>query len=201
MGEPSRFEVGPQRNRWVAVALSIVMPGSGRLYLGRYHRVAIWLWPTVVFAILVFISSRTGISSLAGAATTAEALGGLLVVSILVALWRLAAAVAAFLIVGPRSGGGAHGLTSGACWKHGGAVEGSASRTFLSLAPHLLAAAASLDSNDIETIGPVRGYRGPDRDGLVGPVAKVSRVRSKDQRVIGGHGDSSGEPATSECYA
>jgi hypothetical protein len=133
MGEPSRFEVGPQRNRWVAVALSIVMPGSGRLYLGRYHRVAIWLWPTVVFAILVFISSRTGISSLAGAATTAEALGGLLVVSILVALWRLAAAVAAFLIVGPRSGGGAHGLTSGACWKHGGAVEGSALRTFLSL--------------------------------------------------------------------
>ncbi len=83
------------------------------------------------------------------------------------------------------------------------AVEGSVVTNFpLSFATDLLAAAARLDFNDIETVGFVHGYWEPERDGLGKPVLDIGRVRSKVRSVIAGQEtESSDEPTESECDA
>jgi LCP family protein required for cell wall assembly len=116
MGASSDHEGGPRKSRWVAVALSVVMPGFGQLYLGQYRRAAVWLSPIVVAALLAVIASRTSISSIIGIALTPEALWALLVVNGFAAIWRLAAAIDAYVIAGSRTGPTSHRLVAAAGW-------------------------------------------------------------------------------------
>jgi len=100
MTEPNRRSGDPKRYRWVAVALSVLMPGLGQLYLGRYRRAAIWLSPALLAVLAVAGASQTSLSSIVGIAITPQAMWGLLVVDILAAIWRLAAAIDAYLLAG-----------------------------------------------------------------------------------------------------
>ena len=108
MDETRRNAGGPTRYRWVAVALSVLMPGFGHLYLGRYRRAAIWLSPVAVVLVLAVIASRSSTVSIVGLALTPQALWGLLVVDVLGVLWRLGAAIDAYRIAGPRTEGSRH---------------------------------------------------------------------------------------------
>ena len=108
MTEPSRSEDRPTKYRWVAVALSVLMPGFGQAYVGRYRRAAIWLSPVLVVVLLAAIASRASTSSIISSALTPQALWGLLVVDVLAGIWRLAAAVDAYVVAGPGSDMGKH---------------------------------------------------------------------------------------------
>ncbi|VAV93942.1 hypothetical protein MNBD_ACTINO01-1040 [hydrothermal vent metagenome] len=83
------------------------------------------------------------------------------------------------------------------------AVEGSVVTDIpLSFAPDLLAAAAKLDFNDIETVGFVPTYWAPERDYGGRPIPDVDRIRGKVRRVINGQSTPSGEALPeSECDA
>jgi len=106
----------PKRYRWVAVALSVVMPGFGQLYLGRYRRAAIWLSPVLVAVVLVVVGSQMSLSSIVGIALTPRALWSLLVVDVLAALWRLAASIDAYVLAGPATGMRRHRLAGAVGW-------------------------------------------------------------------------------------
>jgi LCP family protein required for cell wall assembly len=98
----------PTRRGWLAVTLSVLMPGFGQLYLGRYRRAAVWMSPIVVAGCVVLVASRSGTVSIVGVALTPQALWGLLVVDVLAVVWRLAAAVDAYVVAGPNPNPGKH---------------------------------------------------------------------------------------------
>ncbi|MEN8238245.1 MAG: LCP family protein [Actinomycetota bacterium] len=108
MDETSRNEGAPKRYRWVAVALSVLMPGFGHLYLRRYRRAAMWLSPALVAAVMVVVASRSSTASIVGVALTPRALWGLLVVDVLAAVWRLASAIDAYRVAGSSTDLGKH---------------------------------------------------------------------------------------------
>jgi len=108
MSDVARSEQTPKRSRWFAVALSVLMPGFGQLYLGRYRRAALWMSPVVVAGIVVIVASRSSTVSIIGVALSPQALWGLLVVDVLAVVWRLAAAVDAYVVAGPNSNTGKH---------------------------------------------------------------------------------------------
>ena len=83
MSDVVRSEETPMRYRWLAVALSVLMPGFGQLYLGRYRRGAFWMSPIVVAGLAVLVASRSSTVSIIGVALTPQALWGLLVVDVL----------------------------------------------------------------------------------------------------------------------
>jgi LCP family protein required for cell wall assembly len=123
MDEPSRREGEPKKRRWVAVALSVLMPGFGQLYLRRYRRAALWILPGVAVVLIAAIVSRASTLSILGAALTPQALWGLLVIDVLAALWRLASAVDAYVIAGKDTDSVArHHVLSAAGWLVVGAV-------------------------------------------------------------------------------
>jgi LCP family protein required for cell wall assembly len=98
----------PGRYRWLAVTLSVLMPGFGHLYLGRYRRAALWMFPIVVAGIAVAVVSRWSTALIIGVALTPQTLWGLLVVDALAVVWRLAAAVDAYIVAGPSPNPGKH---------------------------------------------------------------------------------------------
>lgn len=108
MDATNRSEGGPQRYRWIAVGLSVLMPGFGHLYLRRYRRAALWLSPIAVALAVAAIASRSGTSSIVALAFTPRALWGLLVVDALAAIWRLASAVDAHVLAGSTTDRGKH---------------------------------------------------------------------------------------------
>jgi LCP family protein required for cell wall assembly len=98
----------PTRYRWLAVALSVLMPGFGQLYLGRYRRAAVWMSPIIFAGIAVFVASRSSTVSIIGIALTPQTLWGLLVFDALAMVWRLAGAVDAYVVAGPNPNPGKH---------------------------------------------------------------------------------------------
>ncbi|MCL1593845.1 MAG: LCP family protein, partial [Actinomycetia bacterium] len=102
MSDASHSGETPKRYRWLAVALSVLMPGFGQLYLGRYRRAAVWMSPIVVAGLAVIVASRSSTVSIIGVALTPQALWGLLVVDVLAVVWRLAAAVDAYVVADPN---------------------------------------------------------------------------------------------------
>jgi LCP family protein required for cell wall assembly len=103
MDQSTQSEGEPTRYRWVAVALSVLMPGFGQLYLRRYRRAAIWLSPLVVAVVAGAIASRASLSSVVGVALSPRALWGLLIINVFAAVWRIAAAIDAYLVAGPAT--------------------------------------------------------------------------------------------------
>jgi LCP family protein required for cell wall assembly len=123
MDATDRNEGGPKRYRWLAVALSVLMPGFGHLYLGRYRRGALWMSPAVVALVVLVFVSRSSTSAIIGVALTPEALWGLLAVDVAAALWRVAAAIDAYVIAaGPRDDTARHRLAAVAGWALVGVV-------------------------------------------------------------------------------
>lgn len=88
-----------RKRPWVAGVMSAIIPGSGQLYAGRPWRALVWFTPViaVVIAAIPLASMRT--SDLLGAALDPTTLWTIFGVNILAAIWRIAAAVDAFVIV------------------------------------------------------------------------------------------------------
>ncbi len=79
------------------------------------------------------------------------------------------------------------------------AVEGSVVTDIpLSFAPDLIEAAASLDFDDIETVGFVPPYWAPERDYGGRPIPDVDLIRSKVRRVVAGQSSPSDDQAQAE---
>jgi LCP family protein required for cell wall assembly len=117
MSDPGHSGETSRRYRWFAVALSVLMPGFGQLYLGRYRRAAIWMSPIVVAGIAVLVATRSSAVSIIGVALTPQALWGLLIVDVLAMVWRMAAAVDAYIVAGPNpSPGKRYRLVAVAGW-------------------------------------------------------------------------------------
>lgn len=85
-------------NRWFAVALSIVLPGLGHLYARRYRRGLMWLSPLVVMVVAVALAVDRSLRGVIDAAVDPAILWAFFGLNILVAGWRLAAAIDVFVI-------------------------------------------------------------------------------------------------------
>jgi LCP family protein required for cell wall assembly len=138
MSDAGHIGETPGRYRWLAVALSVLMPGFGHLYLGRYRRAALWMSPIVFAGIALAVVSRSSTASIIGVALTPQALWGLLVVDALAVVWRLAAAVDAYIVAGPNPNPGKyHRLVAVAGWMVVGIVV---------LVPHAGVGALTVDA-------------------------------------------------------
>jgi len=85
--------VQPHRRRWLAVALSLAVPGLGHLYLRRYRRGVLWLLPVVVLGMLAVAVSRLSPPAIIAALLTPRTLWGIIMLNVAAALWRGAAAL------------------------------------------------------------------------------------------------------------
>ena len=79
--------------------LSAIVPGTGQLYAGRYLRALAWFLPAlaVLIGLIPVTSMRT--ADLIGTALSPTVLWSVFVLNVLAALWRVAAAADAFLLV------------------------------------------------------------------------------------------------------
>lgn len=87
-----------KRNPWIAVALSVVVPGLGHLYLRRFWRAALWFAPLVLALVAAVFALRLDRLDLVGAAISPSVLWSLVAVNGIATLWRLAAALDAFFV-------------------------------------------------------------------------------------------------------
>ena len=81
------------------------------------------------------------------------------------------------------------------------AVEGSVVTDIpLTFLPDLISATASLDLDDIETVGITHSYWEAERDYNGKPIPDLGRIRSKVKRVFAGQSDPAAEVTVSpEC--
>ncbi|MDJ0791818.1 MAG: LCP family protein [Acidimicrobiia bacterium] len=87
------------RRPWLAAVLSAIVPGAGQLYARRYWRALAWFFPAVVALVALVPVSSMRTADLVGTALSPEVLWSVFAVNIAAAVWRLAAAADAFLLV------------------------------------------------------------------------------------------------------
>jgi LCP family protein required for cell wall assembly len=90
------------RRPWLAAALSALIPGAGQLYARRYLRALVWFLPALVALAGLVPVANMRTADLVGSALSPTVLWSVFVLNVLAALWRLAAAIDAYVVV--RSG-------------------------------------------------------------------------------------------------
>ena len=89
---PDRAATG---NPWAAAGLSLIIPGSGHLYLRRWLRAAVWASPIVII-VLAYVLADVDRFDLVGAAFSKPTLWMIFGLNIAAAVWRVASAVDAW---------------------------------------------------------------------------------------------------------
>lgn len=90
---------GGRRRPWAAAVLSAVIPGAGQLYGGRPWRALVWFLPTILLALPAIPVATMRTTDLVGAALDPAVLWTIFGANIVAALWRVAAATDAFVVV------------------------------------------------------------------------------------------------------
>jgi len=83
---------------WLSAGLSAIVPGAGQLYARRPIRALMWFAPIVIVALAAIPASRMSTADLVGTAIDPTTLWGVFGVNALAAIWRIAAAVDAYLL-------------------------------------------------------------------------------------------------------
>ena len=101
---------------WLGAVLSAVIPGAGQAYAGRWLRALLWFAPAIASGLALGPLASVRTSDLVGAALDPTVLWMIFGVNILAALWRIAAAVDAYLVcrTKPDTTVDAIGITVGA---------------------------------------------------------------------------------------
>jgi LCP family protein required for cell wall assembly len=121
-------------HRWIAAALSALVPGLGHVYSRRYLRGASWFTPVLILSLFGFWALNLSFTDLVGAALDPSVLWGVFWFNIIGAIWRVAAAADAYRI----TEGSVSGVLSIAV---GWAVLG-----LVIITPHLVAGSYTLDA-------------------------------------------------------
>ncbi|MEE8485417.1 MAG: DUF6677 family protein, partial [Acidimicrobiia bacterium] len=122
---------------WVAAALSILLPGLGHAYSGRYLRGLLWLSPVIAAFFGALLVLDFAVSALVNAALSPTVLWGVFWLNIVGAVWRISAATDAFSLASAES---AHVTTAI------GVAVGWSMLLLLAVAPHLIVARYTLDA-------------------------------------------------------
>ncbi|MDK1103079.1 MAG: LCP family protein [Actinomycetota bacterium] len=122
---------------WVAAALSILLPGLGHAYSGRYLRGLLWLSPVIAAFFGALLVLDFAVSDLVNAALSPTVLWGVFWLNIVGAVWRISAATDAFSLASAES---AHVTTAI------GVAVGWSMLLLLAVAPHLIVARYTLDA-------------------------------------------------------
>jgi len=105
MATAAASHVGSKRP-WLAALLSALLPGAGQLYQRRFVRALVWFTPAVVAIAGLVPVANMRTADLVGSALSPTVLWSVFVVNILAALWRVGAAVDAYLIARPGDSDG-----------------------------------------------------------------------------------------------
>ena len=83
---------------WLGAVLSAVIPGAGQAYAGRWLRAIVWFAPAIASAVALIPLASVRTSDLVGAALEPRVLWTIFGANVLAGLWRIAAAVDAYLV-------------------------------------------------------------------------------------------------------
>lgn len=136
MATVAASHVGSKRP-WLAALLSAVLPGTGQLYERRVARALVWFAPALIALAGLIPVANMRTADLVGSALSPTVLWSIFVVNILAALWRVAAAIDAYLLARPGAGNGLPAGVLAAGW----VVLGLAV-----VAPHLAVARYTYDT-------------------------------------------------------
>lgn len=103
MASENTAESPYRRNPWIAVGLSVLIPGLGHIYGRAYIRALLWFGPVAFATAAVLALSRTSSTDLVEAALSTSVLWTIFGLNILAAVWRLASAADAFHVSGGTS--------------------------------------------------------------------------------------------------
>ena len=115
MATTAASHVGSKRP-WLAALASALIPGAGQLYVGRYLRALLWFTPALVALIALVPMANMRTADLVGSALSPTVLWSLFAVNILAALWRVAAAVDAYVLARDQAGAELSSITLAAGW-------------------------------------------------------------------------------------
>jgi LCP family protein required for cell wall assembly len=91
-----------RKRPWLAAVASALVPGAGQLYAGATVRAIVWFSPTILLVAATVRLASMGTLDLIGAALDPPVLWAIFTANVVVALWRIGAAVDAYALVAGR---------------------------------------------------------------------------------------------------